>query len=115
MAARGAALRLPAFWVGLLYDQAALDAAWDEVPRNGLATPFRGGTVQDLALRTLEIADSGLAARNVMDWDNRDERKYLHALWEIARSGISAATEKRQRFEAEWQGSVDPVFAAYAY
>jgi glutamate--cysteine ligase len=121
---------LPAFWVGLLYDQAALDAAWDlcrdwtleeheqlraEVPRNGLATPFRGGTVQDLALRTLEIADSGLAARNVMDWDNRDERKYLHALWEIARSGISAATEKRQRFDAEWQGSVDPVFAAYAY
>lgn len=121
---------LPALWVGLLYDQTALDAAWDlcrdwslaehehlraEVPRQGLATPFRSGTVQDLALRTLEIAEAGLASRKIDDWDGRDERKYLHALWEIAKSGISPATEKRQRFEAEWQGSVDPVFAAYAY
>jgi glutamate--cysteine ligase len=121
---------LPALWVGLLYDQTALDAAWDlckdwtleeheqlraAVPRTGLATPFRGGNVQDLALRTLEIAEAGLAARNVMDWDARDERKYLHALWEIAKSGITPATEKRRRFEAEWQGSVDPLFAAYAY
>ena len=121
---------LPAFWVGLLYDQTALDAAWDlcrdwtleeherlraEVPRSGLQTPFRGGTMQDLALRTLEIADAGLAARGVMDWDARDERKYIHALWETAKSGISPAAEKRERFEREWQGSVDPVFAAYAY
>ncbi len=87
----------------------------DAVPRTGLATALRGGTVQDLALRTLEIAEAGLAARRVDDWDARDERKYLHALWEIAKSGVSPATEKRRRFEAEWEHSVDPLFSAYAY
>ena len=121
---------LPALWVGLTYDQTALDAAWDlcrdwtieehahlraAVPRTGLATAFRGATVQQLALQVLEIAEAGLAGRRIDDWDARDERKYLHALWEIAKSGISPATEKRRRFEGEWQGSVDPVFAAYAY
>ena len=55
---------LPAFWVGLLYDDAALDAAWDLVrdfsvaerhalrdgaPRHGLKLPFRNGTLLDLA------------------------------------------------------------------
>ncbi len=121
---------LPAFWVGLLYDSTALAAAWDlcrdwtidehrhlrdTTPRLGMRTPFRNGTVQDLALRTMEIAETGLAARNVSDWDGRDERKYLHALWEIAKSGITPADEKLARFEREWRGSVDPVFAAYAY
>jgi glutamate--cysteine ligase len=121
---------LPALWVGLLYDRTALAAAWDlcrdwsieehqqlrdMTPRLGMRTPFRGGTVQDLALRTMEIAEAGLAARNVMDWDGRDERKYLHALWEIAKSGITPADEKLARFQGEWRGSVDPVFSGYAY
>ncbi|HRY25156.1 MAG TPA: glutamate-cysteine ligase family protein, partial [Geminicoccaceae bacterium] len=121
---------LPALWVGLLYDRTALEAAWDlcrdwsiaehqqlrdMTPRLGMRTPFRGGTVQDLALRTMEIAEAGLAARNVMDWDGRDERKYLHALWEIAKSGITPADEKLARFLGEWQGSVDQVFSGYAY
>src|SRR3546814_10599963 len=53
---------LPAFWVGLLYDQTSLDAAWDlvkdwsdgerpklrdDVPRMGLTQPFRNGTLPD--------------------------------------------------------------------
>jgi glutamate--cysteine ligase len=50
-----------------------------------------------------------------MDWDGRDERKYLHALWEIAKSGITPADEKLARFQGEWRGSVDPVFSGYAY
>ncbi|MCB2053717.1 MAG: glutamate--cysteine ligase [Geminicoccaceae bacterium] len=119
---------LPALWTGLLYDGSALDAAWDlcrdwsleehqalrdGVPKSALATPFRGGTVQDLALRTLEIAEAGLAARGVIDWDGSDERKYLKALWEIARSGRTPAELHLEEFE-NW-GSVDPLFEMYAY
>src|SRR5574338_937867 len=62
---------LPAFWVGLLYDDAALDAAWDlvkdfslaerhalrdGVPKHALKLPFRGGTVRDLAREAVKIA-----------------------------------------------------------
>ena len=69
---------LPALWVGLLYDPAAEAAAadliadWtvaemaalrDEVPRSGLKTPFRGGTVGDIASQVVTIARQGLVAR----------------------------------------------------
>ena len=62
---------LPALWVGLLYDQGALDAAWDlvkgwtpeehqalraEVPRHAFKTVFRDRTVGDLAREVLAIA-----------------------------------------------------------
>jgi len=70
---------LPALWVGLLYDDEALDAAWDlvkdwtieehedlrhHVPRLALQAPAPGGgTVHQLARRTLEIASQGLTRR----------------------------------------------------
>ena len=69
---------LPAIWVGVLYDGGVLDAAWDmvkdwtaeerqrlrdEVPKLGLKTPFRGGTVQDLARQMLDLAQEGLKRR----------------------------------------------------
>ena len=64
---------LPAFWVGLLYDEAALDAAWDlvkdwtdeerahlraEVPRHALDTVHRGRPLKDLAMEVLQIAEA---------------------------------------------------------
>ena len=77
---------LPAFWVGLLYDSTALDAAWDlvkdfsmaerhslrdGVPKHALKLPFRDGTVRDLALRALEIAGHGLARRAQSELNRR--------------------------------------------
>src|SRR5690606_19930342 len=67
---------LPAFWVGLLYDQAALDAAWslvkdwtaeerqalrDGVPQLALKTPFRNGKALEIAREAVAIARGGLA------------------------------------------------------
>ncbi|MEI8147437.1 MAG: glutamate--cysteine ligase, partial [Alphaproteobacteria bacterium] len=61
---------LSAYWVGLLYDETALDAAWDlvkdwtleerqalrdSVPRQALATPFRNTNVREIARQTLDI------------------------------------------------------------
>jgi glutamate--cysteine ligase len=121
---------LPALWVGVLYHQATLDAAWDqvkdwtmedhaylraEVPRQGLHTPFRGGTVQDLAREMLDLADAGLSGRAEEDWFGQDERQFLTALRGIAESGRTPAEEKLELFRGRWRGSVDPVFAEFAY
>ncbi len=121
---------LPAIWVGVLYHQATLDAAWDrvkdwtleeheylraEVPRQGLRTPFRGGTVQDLAKEMLALADAGLQGRAEEDWFGQDERQFLTALRGIVDSGRTPADEKLALFHGRWRGSVDPVFAEFAY
>ncbi len=121
---------LPALWVGVLYHQATLDAAWDrvkdwtieeheylraEVPRQGLRTPFRGGTVQDLAREMLALADAGLTGRAEEDWFGQDERQFLTALRGIAESGRTPADEKLALFHGRWRGSVDPIFAEFAY
>jgi glutamate--cysteine ligase len=121
---------LPALWVGVLYHQATLDAAWDrvkdwtiedheylraEVPKRGLRTPFRGGTVQDLAKEMLDLADAGLKGRAEEDWFGQDERQFLTALRGIAESGRTPADEKLELFQGRWRGSVDPIFAEFAY
>ncbi|MCB9948664.1 MAG: glutamate--cysteine ligase [Rhodospirillaceae bacterium] len=121
---------LPALWVGLLYDDAALAAAeelvagWTpqehaylraEVPRSALGTPFRSGTVGDLALRTLEIAVSGLKSRDRRNTIGDDETAYLEALMEIAESGVTPAERKLKRFHEEWNGDIDPIYPQYAY
>jgi glutamate--cysteine ligase len=120
---------LPAFWAGLLYDQASLDAAWDlvkdwtaeerqqlrdDVPRLALKTPFRGETVRDVARRTLDIAAAGLKARaysNLFD----DESSFLLPLREFVERGQTAADALLARYRGEWGGDVRPVFTENAY
>ncbi len=121
---------LPALWVGLLYDDQALDEAWDlvrgfgpeeraglreQVPRLGLGAPFRGGTVLDLARRVLEIARAGLTRRARADSLGTDETGFLNPLREIVERGDSPAAVKLRQFHEAWGGSVDPLFTEYAY
>ncbi|MFS8137646.1 MAG: glutamate-cysteine ligase family protein, partial [Thermomonas sp.] len=121
---------LPAFWVGLLYDDAALDAAWDlvkdfsmeernqlrdDVPRFALRTPFRNGTLGDLAVEALKIAHAGLRRRAWLSSDGADETSFIEPLMEIAAAGITPAEHKLALFNGPWNGSVDPVFREYAY
>jgi glutamate--cysteine ligase len=121
---------LPAFWTGLLYDDAALDAAWDlvrdfsmeertalrdGVPRQALKLPFRNSSVMELARESLKIAAHGLQRRARLNCNGVDERIYLESLIEIIESGQTAAERKLERFHGEWGGSVDPVFREYAY
>ncbi|MBI3453307.1 MAG: glutamate--cysteine ligase [Rhodospirillales bacterium] len=127
---------LPALWVGLLYDATALGEAaeligdWTteehaqlrrDVPRHALATPFRKGTLRDVAQRVVEIARGGLARRACTESGcagaegGRDETHFLDILVAIAESGLCPAEEVLAKFRGPWQGSVDPLFSEYAY
>jgi glutamate--cysteine ligase len=121
---------LTAFWVGLLYDDAALDACWelvkdwsaaerqrlrDEVPRLGFKAVIGGTTLLALARQTLELARQGLAGRQRRDANGRDETRYLRPLEEIVARGITPAEELLAKFHGEWHGSIAPIFEEYAY
>ncbi len=122
---------LPALWVGLLYDQTALDAAWDlvkdwsiadhqrirdAVPREGLCTPVPGGrTMQDLGRDVIEIAAKGLSARGEVNSMGDNETGFLNPLRQIVDSGISPAHQLLERFEKEWGGDMAKLYAAMSF
>src|SRR6202521_609925 len=125
--------RLPAFsayWVGLLYDQACLDASWDivkawtaeerqtlrdAVPRLAFAATIRGRDALSLARETLALARAGLARRKRFDAYGVDETRYLAPLEEMAERGETAAEELLAKYHGPWGGSVDPIYTEYAY
>ncbi|MBB3226280.1 glutamate--cysteine ligase [Luteibacter sp. Sphag1AF] len=121
---------LPAFWVGLLYDDEALDAAWDlvkdfsreerhalrdGVPKHALKLRFRQHTVRELALEALKIAKGGLQRRARINSKGADESVYIDPLFEFALANQTPAERKLELFHGEWAGSVDPVFREFAY
>ncbi|MCX7514538.1 glutamate--cysteine ligase [Frateuria sp. STR12] len=121
---------LPALWVGLLYDDEALDAAWelvrdftmeerhalrDGVPRQALKLPFRGGSVRDLARETLKIASHGLKRRARLNKNGADEGIFLDPMIEIVEANQTPAERKLELFHGPWGGSVDPLFREFAY
>ena len=121
---------LPALWTGLLYDGQALGEAealvadWTlgeieglrrDVPRQGLAAPFRGGKVLDVARTVVALARGGLARRARINWDGRDEVSYLARLEEIAESGRTPAEEKLEAYNGRWHKRVEPMFVEHAF
>ncbi|HMB59353.1 MAG TPA: glutamate--cysteine ligase [Xanthomonadales bacterium] len=121
---------LPAFWVGLLYHQPSLDAAWEmsrdwsmderlklrhEVPRSGLQTTIRGRSVQSMAKELIELSADGLRERKRLNSAGDNETGYLEPLQITAESGKTPADIKLERFRDGWGGSVDPVFSEFAY
>ena len=117
---------LPAFWVGLLYDQTALDAAWDRVkgwsmeerealrngvPKLGLDTPIPNGqTLKDLAAEILDISSAGLTARNRLNTSGDNESGFLDPLREVVAKGKSPAAQLLERYHGEWNGDVSRIY-----
>jgi glutamate--cysteine ligase len=117
---------LPALWVGLLYDQGALDAAWDlvkhwdmagrealraAVPRLGLDAPLPGGgTLRDIAAEVLAIARLGLTARGKLNSSGDSEAGFLAPLDEIVASGIVPAQRLLDKFHGPWGGDITRVY-----
>lgn len=114
-----------AFWVGLLYDDAALEAAdrlvrrhpWEDyvalraaVPREAVHARFGAGTARDLARDALAIARDGLRARGRRDGAGGDERAHLAPLEAIAAGGPTQAEAWLARYHGPWAGDVSRIF-----
>jgi glutamate--cysteine ligase len=121
---------LPAYWVGLLYDDRSLDAAWElvkawtteqrrtlraEVAKLGLKATVARQSVLDLARATLDLSAQGLARRRRLDPDGKDESRYLAPLQEIVGYGITPAEELLGKFNGPWGGTIEPVFEECMY
>ena len=121
---------LTAFWVGLLYDEAALDAGWEmvkgwsaqarqqlrnDVPQRGFRAEVAGRTVLSLAQECLELCARGLKQRARLDRNGRDETRYLRPLQESVRRGVTPADELLEKYFNDWNETVDPIYEEYAY
>jgi len=115
---------LPALWTGLLYDDAALAAAWDlckgwsaedhvasrgEAARHGLKGKVAGRSMRDVAVDVVAIAREGLQRRGL------GEEVFLAPLEAIADSGVTLAERWLEKFNGPWGGSVQPIFEEAAY
>lgn len=125
MGAAEAVCALPALFVGLLYDDLALDGAWelakdwtaaerqrlrDEVPRLGLAAVIGGRSLREVARDLLACAEGGLTRRGRLDGSGRDETIHLAPLHEVVDRGQTEAERLLAAFAGPWGGRVDPVF-----
>ena len=123
---------LPAFWVGLMYDQSALDAAWDLVKGfdadtrdalrvaasgDGLAAEVEGIKMMDLAKQAVDISRSGLAARARSGAGGMvpDETHFLNALEDSLETGQTPADELLERYHGDWGGDISKVYGEYSY
>ena len=121
---------LPAFWVGLLYDDEALDAAealtrsWsyedvlamrDAVPAQGIDMPFGAGTLRDVTRDVLAISRLGLNNRKRLNRDGYDETNFLSTLDEVVARGTTSADEMLTAYHTRWGDSIEPAFMEYAY
>ncbi|KAL6626420.1 hypothetical protein ACP70R_030146 [Stipagrostis hirtigluma subsp. patula] len=121
---RGTLCAVPAFWVGLLYDNESLRSITDmiadwtdeeremlrrKVPVTGLKTPFRGGYVRDLAESVVKLAKDGLQRRG------HKEHCFLDEVDEVIATGVTPAVKLANLYETKWQHNIDPVFREFAY
>ncbi|MBV1704002.1 MAG: glutamate--cysteine ligase [Hyphomicrobiales bacterium] len=121
---------LPALFVGLLYDSAALDEAaalvegWtaagraalrDDVPRLALDARISGRSVREVARDAIAIAARGLARRARTDAAGRDERVHLAPLDEIAAAGETRAQRWLKRYDGAWGRDVRGAFVDCVY
>lgn len=121
---------LPAFWAGLLYDDAVLESAWDlvkdwtmdermklrtDAPKLGMKAEVRGRSLQSISLEVLEMSSKGLSNRNRLTAAGENETGFLETLFANAHAGITPADKKLALYHGRWNGSVDPVFVEGAY
>jgi glutamate--cysteine ligase len=115
---------LPAFWTGLLYDDAALSAAgalvrdWTALDRqalrrtaarSALRAPFRGGLARDVAAAAVDLARGGLVRRGMR------EEALLSPLEVAADTGLCPADLLLEAFGGRWGGRLAPMFEEVLY
>jgi glutamate--cysteine ligase len=121
MGSRDYTVALPAFWVGLMYDSAALDAAWELVKGfdvdtreglrvaasvKGLAAEAEGVKLADLARAAVGLSHAGLVARG------HGEEAALAPLVDSLKTGVTQADRYLALYHGEWGGELAPIYRA---
>ena len=122
---------LPALWVGLLYDDQALDAAWElvrhwsidqrerlrhEVPRLALdAVTPDGESMRDFAGRVLEVAAGGLTRRAMLNSAGDNEGGFLDPLRDVLATGMTPADRLLAKYEGEWGGDLSRIYEEFSF
>ena len=122
---------LPALWVGLLYHDGALDAAWDlvkhwtieqreqlrhDVPKLALeAITPDGETMRDFATRVLDIAAAGLTRRERLNSAGDNEGGFLDPLRDVVVSGMTPAERLLAKYDGEWAGDLSHIYEEFSF
>ncbi len=123
---------LPAFWVGLMYNQSALDAAWDlckgwdaekrEALRvaasvDGVGAKVGNTSMLELVGEVVKISQAGLAARGKAGAGGLvpDETHFLNAVEEVVSTGMSPACELLDKYHGDWGGDLSRIYGEYSY
>jgi glutamate--cysteine ligase len=123
---------LPAFWVGLTYDQEALDAAydlckdWDTDTReqwrvaasvDGLQAKVGGQSMHDIARECIKIAELGLKNRAMPGAGGMvpDETHFLNALKDSVETGKTPADELLEQYNGAWNGDLSKIYGEFSY
>jgi glutamate--cysteine ligase len=122
---------LPALWVGLLYDDQALDAAWDlvkhwsieereklrrDVPKLALdAVTPEGESMRDFAGRVLDISAAGLTRRAKLNSAGDNEVGFLDPLRDVVTTGMTPADRLLDRFNGAWKGDVSHIYEEFSF
>jgi glutamate--cysteine ligase len=122
---------LPALWVGLLYDDVTLDAAWDlvkhwsiaereklrhDVPRLALeATTPDGHSLREFAGQILDFAAAGLTRRERLNSAGDNEGGFLDPLRDVVATGMTPADRLLARYHGEWNGDVSHIYEEFSF
>ena len=123
---------LPAFWVGICYDQSSLDAAWDIVKnwdeddrknlrvaaaKDGLNGSVGNKKLIDLAKETVQISENGLEKRAKASSNglHYDESLFLESLKENIEKRKSSADELLEKYHGSWNKDLTKIFEEYSY
>ncbi|HEY8592515.1 MAG TPA: glutamate--cysteine ligase [Sphingomicrobium sp.] len=122
---------LPALWVGLLYDDQALDAAWElvkhwtieereklrhEVPRLALeAVTPDGESLRAFAGRVLDVAADGLTRRAELNSAGDNEGGFLDPLRDVVTTGMTPADRLLAKYQGEWAGDLSRIYEEFSF
>src|SRR5688572_29857173 len=122
---------LPALWVGLLYEDEALDAAWDrvrhwtieereqlrrDVPRLALEAEVPGGgTMRDLAREVVDLAALGLSKRARLNAAGDNEVGFLDPLRDVIATGQTPADRLLDHYYGAWNGDVRHIYEEMSF
>ena len=123
---------LPAFWVGICYDQGSLDAAWDIVKNwdendrenlriaaaeDGLKGSVGSISLIDLAKEAVRVSESGLKKRAQASSNGlySDESLFLDSLKENIEKRKSSADELLEKYHGSWNKDLTKVYEEYSY